>query len=254
MDHVRAWARDLWFGIQTLLISWPFEPFEEAANVRHYQVRQCKLAIIIHGLKGSPRSWHQHRRALSLRGWDTLIPSLPNGGSCSMEECVQCILDHLERLPLSRYASSPENTIAIFGESNGTRVMHFLRERLLQLYPELSSCPLRMVSIAGFFEGIPWTQIPWINWFLRHILNYHSEVLRTFAGQDDTLRDLLRPQCTLYLASPQDTRYIPLTSSIPPASPHVLLARGYGHCSVKHFRIDDQISFVDHISFVNPST
>lgn len=232
-----AFARDLWSFVETEKVR-----LSNAATLfcpANLEVRDTThrpgLAVLCHGLKGSQRSWHAYVEALTRKGWDVLLLRIPKGGNCPLQEAAaeptNIVVQHL-RVVGDHYAR-----VALIGESNGTRIAHWIYHHVD--WP--SEVDVRIVSIAGFYAGIPWINNVWkvAGLFL------DPSILQDYASSDPLKGLPLVPERTLYVATEHDTRFISTESSIPENSPHVRIYSHVGHCSVKNVAIADVLEFLE---------
>lgn len=234
MSYFSAIKRDLVCGIGSLFGGGALPLFTPGIGSNE-PLQAKKLIVLVHGLKGS-RNWHGHTQELSKRGWDVYFPAILNGGDCSVADAATPLASELQAM-LNGGAYS---RVCLIGASNGTRIVHEVNAMV--------AWPLgverRLISIAGFFNGIPWIARGSFSSVLR--LTLSKELVDEFESAHPVALEILCPDITLYIAASHDTRFIPNASSIPEGARHFYVAEGEGHISVHHATLPQQLEFLDH--------
>lgn len=118
--------------------------------VRSWSPTSQGLYVIIHGLKGHPMSLGYpisnaiHAAELN---YDVIVPKVPRGGNCSLNEAADPILALTENY-VRHHAGKP---IHIIAASNGCRIASYIETRLRN-----ADVHIRITAIVGAYGGSRW--------------------------------------------------------------------------------------------------
>lgn len=174
------------------------------------------LFVLVHGLRSSPFVWTKHIEIIKKLYPNSLVyvPVVKHFGNNTLEKTSVDILSTI------KYANSQYHfsNIVFFGTSNGNRITHYVRYFLNQEFLKFGiNVNMLIISIAGFFHGVP--LIDWLkngNWITDlFVQDLHYSVISDYKNENTLDPKWLVPKYTFYIAAYSDTRFIPISSSIP---------------------------------------
>ncbi len=171
------------------------------------------LQVFVTGLFGNPVGWNSYICDVKKenKGTHLLVPEIPNGGNCCLEDAARPILQPI----LDYHKKFPQAPISLIGFSNGGRIVGWLEKQ-----PELKDAKIQVISIAGAHYGsslekiFPKKYFDWknIHQALRNELGFESSIGKTIL---ETWKTQGLAQERIFYASTEDTRLFQPAYSLP---------------------------------------
>lgn len=174
------------------------------------------LFVFVHGLRSNPFVWSKHIEIIKEMYTNSIVyvPLVKYSGNNTLEKTSINILSVVKYLNLQYNFSN----IVFFGTSNGNRITHYVRYFLNQEFIKSNkNINMLIISLAGFYHGVP--LINWLkneNWITNlFVKGLHYSIINDYTNENTLNLKWLVPQYTFYIAAYSDTRFIPISSSIP---------------------------------------